>query len=154
MAWKKGMPRKGYVPRVGNTPTVSLDPIPTEPRATDPVFPHVATGADPHDKKLDYFQYDPEASSYEWEKENVMKVPKKILEKYPGMHPHYRPIAPKTGGLRYGDLYQGWQTFKDSSLGYPDGYKIGGDLVLAFMPKERAAARNKYYQDMSTEQVR
>ena len=152
MAWKKGVPRRGYVPKVGNTPTVSSDPISTEPRATDPVFPHVATGADPHDKKLDYFQYDPEASGYEWEKENPLKEPSAILQKYPGMRPRWRAIDPKTGGLRNGDLYQGWQVFKDSK--YPNGLKSGGDLVLSFMPEERAVSRNLHYEERSTEQVR
>ena len=147
MAWPKGVPRKkatGVPP-----PEATI-----EPRASDPVFPHIATGADPHDKKLDYFQYDENASGYEWEKENPLKVPRKILEKYPGMRPRWRAIDPKTGSLRNGDLYQGWQVFHDSKLGYPDGLKSGGDLVLALMPEERAEARNRHYQDMSTEQVR
>src|SRR3972149_3087065 len=158
MAWPKGVPRKktvkllAYNPEITGKTQAELDATTTEPRASDPVFPHVATGADPHDKKLDYFQYDPEASSYEWEKENPLKVPRAILERYPGMRPRWRAIDPKTGGLRNGDLYQGWQVFKDSK--YPNGLKSGGDLVLSFMPEERAVSRNLHYQDMSTEQVK
>lgn len=149
MSWPKGVPRK---PKQAETAVPPPETTVSEPRAVDPVFPHVATGADPHDKKLDYFQYDPEASGYEWEKENPLKVPRKILEKYPGMRPRWRAIDPKTGGLRNGDLYQGWQTFKDSK--YPSGLKSGGDLILAFQPEERAEARNRYYQEESTSRVR
>ena len=68
------------------------------------------------------------------------------------MRPRWRAIDPKTGGLRNGDLYQGWQVFKDSK--YPNGLKSGGDLVLSFMPEDRAVARNLHYQEQSTEQVR
>lgn len=147
MGWPKGKSRKQATAAVPPPETTV-----NEPRASDPVFPHVATGADPHDKKLDYFQYDPEASGYEWEKENPLKVPRKILEKYPGMRPRWRAIDPKTGGLRNGDLYQGWQTFRDSK--YPNGLKSGGDLILAFQPEDRAEARNRYFQEESTSRVR
>ena len=137
MAWPKGVKRG---PRVPVDPNV----VPSTPPVVDKV-------TDAVDRKLDFFQYSNEATSYEWEKENPINVPKDIQEKYPGLAFKWRAKDPKTG-LRRGNSYRGWQVFTDKT--HPTGVEYGGDLVLCAMPEERAQGYRDYVQRQSTEQVR
>ncbi|KKK80311.1 hypothetical protein LCGC14_2824770 [marine sediment metagenome] len=112
-------------------------------------------GADPHDKKLDHFQYtkDPNQLDY-WEfgeDVNTMSVPKNIRDKYPGMRFHWRSMARID---RLGMDYKGWQKFVDPTLGYAEGLKRGNDTMLFAMPEERAQRYNDKVAEDSTQRVR
>ncbi len=111
-------------------------------------------GADPHDKKLDHFQYtkDPNQLDY-WEfgeDVNTMSVPKNIRDKYPGMRFHWRSMARID---RLGMDYKGWQKFVDPTLGYAEGLKRGNDTMLFAMPEERAQKYNDKVAAESTRRV-
>ncbi len=112
-------------------------------------------GADPHDKKLDHFQYtkDPNQLDY-WEfgeDVNTMSVPKNIRDKYPEMRFHWRSMARID---RLGMDYKGWQKFVDPTLGYAEGLKRGNDTMLFAMPEERAQRYNDKVAEDSTQRVR
>ena len=106
---------------------------------------------DEFDKKLDHFQYE-NVSSYEWEQQNPLNVPREIKEAYPQFTFRYRAIDHRTQTLWRGKDYHGWQVFTDSKN--PEGIKVGGDLVLCAMPNERAESYRKYVANLSTDQVR
>jgi hypothetical protein len=111
--------------------------------------------ADPHDKKLEHFQYtkDPNQLDY-WEfgeDVNTMSVPKNIRDKYPEMRFHWRSLARVD---RLGMGYKGWQKFTDPSLGYGEGLKRGNDIMLFAMPEERAQRYNDKVAEDSTQRVK
>ena len=147
MAWPKGKPRK--------QPKVE-EPRPTEQEQAadlkDKVFQDIKHSGAPEDRLMYEMAYDEGVTSYEWESNNPIKVPADILKDNPGMRFRWRAVDPQTGGLRRGDEYQGWQVYKSSK--HPSGKKFGGDLVLAAMPEERAEARNRKFQQESTDLIR
>lgn len=106
---------------------------------------------DPHDKKLDFFQYAGDATSFEWERENIYNLDS-LRKKYPELEFRIRAIDPGSKELRKGNDYMGWQIFKDKDN--PNGIRKGGDGLVAAMPKERARAYNKYTQNKSTELIK
>ena len=103
------------------------------------------------DSKLEYFQYNENATYYEWERENPMQIPLDVAEKYPQLAFRFR-AKDESRGLRHGVDYHGWQRFSDGS--HPTGIEVGGDLVLCAMPKERAEAYRKAVANRSTEAVK
>ena len=157
-----------YQDKFGNkdvTLTVEVPPIPADEPATvissgtepeeSKKYAVAGAGADPHDKKLDHFQYtkDPNQLDY-WEfgeDVNTMSVPKNIRDKYPGMRFHWRSMARID---RLGMDYKGWQKFVDPTLGYAEGLKRGNDTMLFAMPEERAQRYNQKVAEDSTQRVR
>ena len=154
MGWPKGKSRK---PVVTDTESHVKEATARQQKQeadalVDKAFEKIKHSGDPQDKLLYGMQYDANASSYEWESQNPIKVPKDILEANPGMRFRWRAEDTKSNTLRKGDEYNGWQVYKSSK--HPNGKKYGGDLVLCAMPEERARSYNKYTQDLSTQQVR
>ncbi|KKL56382.1 hypothetical protein LCGC14_2245970 [marine sediment metagenome] len=139
---KPGRPRKNPLEAQAAQPSPEV-----QPRIT----PNVGA-KDQLDRKLDHFQYSGDANAYEWEKENLLQVPKTIRERYPQLTFRYRAIDSKTGNLRHGKDYHGWQVFTDREN--PEGIKVGGDLVLGAMPNERAESYRLYVQRQSTDLVK
>lgn len=153
MGWPKGVPRK---PITDAEHKAKEEVVQTQQKQAqelvDTAFEGIKGSGDPADKKLYAAQYDSKYTSYEWEQDNPMKVPREIAEANPGMRFRYRAIDPATGRMRQGDEYHGWQVYKSGK--YPDGRKFGGDTILCFQPEERAAAYNRATADASSRQVR
>lgn len=153
MGWPKGVARK---PATDEVLKAKEEKVAVEQQQAqdlkDRVFEGIKGSGDPEDKKLYGAAYSESASSYEWEQDNPIQVPKEIKSSNPGMRFRYRAIDPATNRLRSGDEYHGWQVYKSGK--YPDGRKFGGDTILCFQPEERAAAYNRYTQDQSSRQVR
>lgn len=108
------------------------EPVGTTPKQDKAVTSEQKT---PMDTTLDYFQYslDPGVAKH-WQSDETLSP--LHLEK--GFTDRYNNLAFKyisTNKInRLGKNFHGWEIFHDSE--YPEGRKLGNDLILAAKPKE------------------
>ena len=158
MSWPKGVPRKPKAdsPDTGEvreaTEQAKLDTVAAQDAVEEVAFGGIKDSGEPADKKLAAAYYDETYARSRWDADNPMAIPPDILKANPGMRFRYRAIDTKTGNLRGGDHYQGWQVYRSGK--YPNGKVFGGDTILSFMPEEQAARINRDTQEASREQVR
>ena len=154
MAWPKGKPRKSQLPDEVLKAQEERKAAESQQaqELVDRTFKDIKDSGDPVDKKLYAAQYEDNYTTYDWEKENPVRVPSHVLDANPGMRFRWRALDAKTGRLRSGDRHHGWKVY--NTTGHPDGLSYGGDLVLCYMPEERAASYNRSTAEASSRQVR
>lgn len=157
--WPKGKPRKAIDPVQAKEQAIEAGEAKQAvekkqaDKLVDETFQNIKHSGDPTDKNLYGAMYDETYSSQAWDSSNPMSVPPDIVKNNPGMRFYYRAADPKNPNhLRKGDHYNGWQRYNSNK--YPNGYVVGGDLILSFMPEEAAQKINTRYQDESTERIR